>query len=196
MFVLVPTIGHDILHRIKGGNFHHSHFSSKVESFSSEVEASEKNTGPPLPQRASTVWSACASGCAQKRVLHSVNSRFIYLLFSLLFFGDKVLHIQNPGKMQAFGDVAGWLKETTGTDLEGVTLDEFRERIGKAVEEKDPHDVGVLAKVCYTFDSMPVLCYHTLETFAHSPNQCDALLMYPVFSSQETRLLCWCITFW
>lgn len=58
-----------------------------------------------------------------------------------------MLHVQNPGKMQAFGDVADWLKETTGTELEGVTLDEFRDRITKAVEEKDPNDVGVLAKV-------------------------------------------------
>lgn len=49
--------------------------------------------------------------------------------------------------MQAFGDVADWLEETTGTQLEGVTLDDFRDRISKAVEEKGPHDVGVLAKV-------------------------------------------------
>lgn len=96
---------------------------------------------------------------AAKCVLHFVISRFPVKktkTFSL-FFGVKVLHIQNPGKMQAFGNVAGWLKETTGTDLEGVTLDEFRERIDKAVEEKAPHDASVLAKVCFALESTPVL---------------------------------------
>lgn len=49
--------------------------------------------------------------------------------------------------MQSFGDVAGWLKDTTGADLEGVTLDEFRRRISGAVHEKGSEDVGVLAQV-------------------------------------------------
>lgn len=60
---------------------------------------------------------------------------------------DQVLHIQNPGKMQRFEDVAGWLKEATGSQLEGVSLDEFKTRLGKAVDEKGPKDVGVLAQV-------------------------------------------------
>lgn len=59
----------------------------------------------------------------------------------------KVLHIQNPAELQTFKNVAGWLKEATGAQLEGVSLDEFRGRLSKAVEEKGPQDVGVLAQV-------------------------------------------------
>lgn len=59
----------------------------------------------------------------------------------------QVLHIQNPGKMQDFQDVAGWLKEATGAQLKGVSMDEFKVRLSKAVEEKGPKDVGVLAQV-------------------------------------------------
>lgn len=43
--------------------------------------------------------------------------------------------------------MAGWLKEATGAQLEGVSLDEFKARLGKAVDEKGPKDVGVLAQV-------------------------------------------------
>lgn len=61
----------------------------------------------------------------------------------------KVLHVQNPGKLQTFKNVAGWLKEATGAQLEGVSMDEFRGRLSKAVEEEGRHDdAGVLAQVC------------------------------------------------
>ncbi|CAM9998615.1 unnamed protein product [Ectocarpus fasciculatus] len=60
-----------------------------------------------------------------------------------------VLHIQNPEKPQTFENVAAWLKEATGAQLEGVSMDEFRRRLGKAVEEMGPKDGGVLAQVQY-----------------------------------------------
>lgn len=60
-----------------------------------------------------------------------------------------MLHIQNPGKPQTFENVAAWLKEATGAQLEGVSMDEFRRRLGKAVEEMGPKDGGVLAQVQY-----------------------------------------------
>lgn len=43
--------------------------------------------------------------------------------------------------------MAAWLKEATGAQLEGVSMDEFRRRLGKAVEEMGPKDGGVLAQV-------------------------------------------------
>lgn len=55
--------------------------------------------------------------------------------------------MQNPGEMQTFENVADWLRETTGAKLEGVTLDEFRSRISRAVEERGPDEKGVLAQV-------------------------------------------------
>ncbi|CAM9965248.1 unnamed protein product [Ectocarpus sp. 12 AP-2014] len=58
-----------------------------------------------------------------------------------------VLHIQNRGKPQTFENVAVWLKEATGAQLEGVSMDEFRRRLGKAVEAMGPKDGGVLAQL-------------------------------------------------
>lgn len=66
---------------------------------------------------------------------------------ALVPFLPQVLHIQNPGKMRGFHDVAGWLEEATGAQLTGVSMDEFKTRLSKAVEEKGPQDVGVLAQV-------------------------------------------------
>lgn len=54
--------------------------------------------------------------------------------------------MQNPETMRKFEDVARWLRETSGAHLEGVSLDDFRERIRAAVAEmKEP--AGVLPKV-------------------------------------------------
>lgn len=50
--------------------------------------------------------------------------------------------------MQAFGDIADWLKEATGAEMESVSLEEFRKRISSAVEEKGSESGGVLAQVC------------------------------------------------
>ncbi|CAM9709754.1 unnamed protein product, partial [Ectocarpus sp. 12 AP-2014] len=59
----------------------------------------------------------------------------------------QVLHIQNPGKPQTFENVAAWLKEATGAQLEGVSMNDFRRRLGKAVEQMGPKDGGVLAQL-------------------------------------------------
>lgn len=59
--------------------------------------------------------------------------------------------MQNPGEMQAFENVADWLRETTGANLEGVTLEQFRVRLSSAVEERGPQEMGVLAQVICAF---------------------------------------------
>lgn len=59
--------------------------------------------------------------------------------------------------MQSFADVAGWLKETTGAELEGVTLAEFHDRISKAVQEKGAGELGVLGQVMADLDGFA--CY-------------------------------------
>ncbi|CAM9280366.1 unnamed protein product, partial [Hapterophycus canaliculatus] len=60
----------------------------------------------------------------------------------------QVLHVQNPGEAQSFGDVASWLRETAGIDLEGVSFEDFRARLSKALESKGPEDgVRVLAQL-------------------------------------------------
>lgn len=79
----------------------------------------------------------------------------------------KVLHIQNPGELQTFKNVAGWLKEATGAQLEGVSMDEFRGRLSKAVEEKGPQDVGVLAQV-WVHGSFVCVCFAEVVVYLGS----------------------------
>lgn len=54
--------------------------------------------------------------------------------------------MQNPGEMRKFDDVTQWLRETSGVPLEGVPLEEFRQRISQAVVDKE-RTSGVLPQV-------------------------------------------------
>lgn len=64
----------------------------------------------------------------------------------------KVLHVQNPGEMRKFDDVTQWLRETSGVPLEGVPLEEFRQRISQAVVDKE-RTSGVLPQLHAGLDS-------------------------------------------
>lgn len=54
--------------------------------------------------------------------------------------------MQNPGEMRKFEDVTQWLRETSGAHLDGVSLEEFRKRIGQAVVDGE-RTSGVLPQV-------------------------------------------------
>lgn len=77
--------------------------------------------------------------------------------------------MQNPGEMQAFENVADWLRETTGANLEGVTLEQFRVRLSSAVEARGPQEMGVLAQVtCAFIVELPIGCVFIDVTLVHA----------------------------